>query len=638
MDRLKKYGIRLQKLLQKCPLLGSAGSRRAVLYIFDFLCFAFVSVLYYFTSARFYPGIKYDARDYVLTSAVLYVFSWLFRRLLGCYRNVWRYTSSSAYAKLIIADSAAALLTVVLMRIIWQYTGLWHPVLISSVSLLMMLFARFTYRLMYKLTHIDEAERPREGVAIVGAGQKGTDLAVALRNNEESKYRPVAFIDARNDKVGSQIQELPVLAENEETFARLKKAGVTTVFLAMNRLDANRAKQLFDTYKGQGFEIKVYDTPVDSNQGRQRDFSIEDLLCRKPVKMHSDETDAYYRGKSVLITGGGGSIGSELCRQLAPMRPKRIIIADIYENGAYDVQQELRQKYGNAPEVCVEIVSVTNRAGLEKLFEMYHPEIVLNAAAHKHVPLMEHNCVEAVFNNVFGTLNTAQLSEKYGVEHFIMVSTDKAVNPTNIMGATKRMCEMIILSMAARSKTVFTATRFGNVLNSAGSVIPLFRRQIAAGGPVTVTNRRVTRYFMTIPEASQLVLQSGAMAKAGELFVLDMGEPVKILDLAENMIKLYGVTGNVEIQEIGLRPGEKLIEELLIKTENLTKTANELIFIETDEPLTESELNARLDKLSRAVESNDDAVARQALHECVPTFREANVVNAEILAQQGESI
>ena len=344
--------------------------------------------------------------------------------------------------------------------------------------------------------------------------------------------------------------------------------------------------------------------------------------------MVDERTNDYYKDKVILITGGGGSIGSELCRQLAKMSPKKIVILDIYENGAYDVQQELKIAYGNKLDLQIEICSITNRKALERVFEKYHPQIIINAAAHKHVPLMEHNCVEAIYNNVFGTQNLVELCEEYGAERFMMVSTDKAVNPTNVMGATKRMCEMIVQSASTHGKVKYSATRFGNVLGSAGSVIPLFRRQIANGGPVTVTDKRIIRYFMTIPEASQLVLQSGAMAKDGELFVLDMGKPVKIYDLAENMIRLSGVHG-VQIIETGLRPGEKLYEELLVKTEELDKTENSMIFIERDTALSEEEISRRLALLQDACDTGDDDMAREALRKAVPTFRKPEEVNRE---------
>lgn len=375
---------------------------------------------------------------------------------------------------------------------------------------------------------------------------------------------------------------------------------------------------------------KTEDLQTNKKKRVVREFEIEELLFRHPVELDDEKTRHYYQNKVVLITGGGGSIGSELCRQIARMQPKSLITLDVYENGAYDIQQELKISYGCSLDLHVKIVSVCDRAGLEQIFRTYHPDILIHAAAHKHVPLMEQNCCEAVKNNVFGTLNVVELSEKYHVGRFMMVSTDKAVNPTNVMGATKRMCEMIVQSrIGNQSGTVYSATRFGNVLGSAGSVVPLFRRQIMNGGPVTVTDKRIVRYFMTIPEASQLVLQSGAMAKNGELFVLDMGRPVRILELAENMIRLSGYEPyrDIEIVETGLRPGEKLYEELLIRTEELDRTENSMIFIERDAPLSPGKLNEKLEILLRAVATEDDECVRQALHRTVPTFHSPEEVN-----------
>ncbi|MBO7525990.1 MAG: polysaccharide biosynthesis protein [Clostridia bacterium] len=398
-------------------------------------------------------------------------------------------------------------------------------------------------------------------------------------------------------------------------------------------MDNEKRKQIYDYYAATGCKIKVYDYPViqQTGSGRRalREFDVEELLFRKPVDMIGEKTVNYYSGKVVMITGGGGSIGSELARQIAKMQPKRLVLLDVYENGVYDVQQELRLTYGKDLDLAVEIVSVTNENGMRKIFERHRPQLVLHAAAHKHVPLMENNCVEAVENNVFGTLTTVDLSIEYDVEHFIMISTDKAVNPTNVMGATKRMCEMIVMSRSTLNKTSFSATRFGNVLGSAGSVIPLFKRQIAKGGPVTVTDKRIIRYFMTIPEASQLVLTSGQMSKNGELFVLDMGKPVRILDLAENIIRLAGFRPyfDIDILETGLRPGEKLYEELLVKTDELKKTDNDLIFIEEDNPVTKEELDEKLSVLRSAVSSGDDATVRRALRKVVPTYRSPEEVN-----------
>lgn len=398
--------------------------------------------------------------------------------------------------------------------------------------------------------------------------------------------------------------------------SELKLRGVHDVVFAVPNMSRTRKLELYELYQNKGFRVKVYDFPsMELPQRRRelRDFRIEDLLMRPQQTLVNEKTKNYYKDKVILITGGGGSIGSEMCRQLCKMGPKQIILLDIYENFAYDLQQGLLFAYKHKIDIRVEIVSITNKRGLAKVFEEYHPDICINAAAHKHVPLMEKNCVEAVENNVFGTLNVLQACETYGCERFMMVSTDKAVNPTNVMGATKRMCEMIMQAYSTNGKVKCSATRFGNVLGSAGSVIPLFKRQIQAGGPVTVTDKRIIRYFMTIPEASQLVLTSGAMAQNGDLFVLDMGQPVKIMDLASNMIKLSGVEG-IKIIETGLRPGEKLYEELLMDSKTLEKTENNLIFIEHEAPVSMEELNVKLNTLRSACDTGLDETVRQAMY------------------------
>ena len=469
-------------------------------------------------------------------------------------------------------------------------------------------------------------------VAIIGAGRVGVSLAEELLNNSEASYLPRCFIDVAKEKVGREIHDIPVYSEDEATFAKLGELEVQEIIFAIPSMEAEKKKKLYNYYKEAGYKLKVYDYPTMYAAGGKRhlrEFDIEELLFRKPIVVADERTNAYYKDKVVLITGGGGSIGSELCRQLAKMKPKKIIILDIYENGAYDVQQELKIAHGNKLDLQIEICSITHKKALNRVFDKYHPQIIINAAAHKHVPLMEHNCIEAIYNNVFGTKNLVDLCEEYHVERFMMVSTDKAVNPTNVMGATKRMCEMIVQSASTHGTVKYSATRFGNVLGSAGSVIPLFKRQIANGGPVTITDKRIIRYFMTIPEASQLVLQSGALAHNGELFVLDMGQSVKIIDLAENMIRLSGVQG-ITVQEIGLRPGEKLFEELLVKTEELDKTDNSMIFIERDTPLSAEEIQQKLEMLKEACDTGDDLIAKETLRKVVPTFKKPEEVNKEV--------
>ena len=379
----------------------------------------------------------------------------------------------------------------------------------------------------------------------------------------------------------------------------------------------------------------IYQNSREKKQSRViPDFNIEDLLFRNEIEVIDSATREFYKGKTILVTGGGGSIGSELVRQIAICEPKKLILFDIYENNAYDVEQELLRKYGNTPAFVVEIGSVRDRARLEAVFSAYRPDIVFHAAAHKHVPLMEHSNCEAIKNNVFGTYNTADMAEKYGTKKFILISTDKAVNPTNIMGASKRMCEMIVQCRVG-GNTAFSAVRFGNVLGSNGSVIPLFKQQIMSGGPITIADKRIIRYFMTIPEASGLVMQAGAMAKSGELFVLDMGKPVRIYELAENMIKLCGLTPHrdIDIIETGLRPGEKLYEELLIKTESLLKTQKDLIFIEKDSPPTREEVEKKIailrQALTQAERDIESSLIVEALMQVVPTFHTPDEVNAK---------
>lgn len=582
------------------------------------------------------------------------------------YQQIWRYGGIQCYIRLLLTDAAAF---IVELLVEWPLAYLLNVKAVSFARLLslacMNLLAALAMRMMYRYAFKCGREDTRMGhflrgllrifagedlvhrsveadqkikIAIIGAGQVGVNLAEELMANANANYVPRCFVDCDPEKAGRSIHGIPVFMESEETLQQLRNHEVQEVVFAIPNISDEKKKNLYTLYINEGYKVKVYDFPVMQTAGKKRylrEFDVEELLFRKPINISDTKTHAYYKGKVVLITGGGGSIGSELCRQLAKMSPRQIIILDIYENGAYDIQQELKIAYGQELDLQIEICSITNKQALRRVFERYHPQIVINAAAHKHVPLMEKNCVEAVYNNVFGTIHLVELCEVYNVERFMMVSTDKAVNPTNVMGATKRMCEMIVQSASTWGNVVYSATRFGNVLGSAGSVIPLFKRQIASGGPVTLTDKRIIRYFMTIPEASQLVLQSGPMAKNGELFVLDMGQPVKILELAENMIRLSGAQG-IEIRETGLRPGEKLYEELLVKTEELDKTENSLIFIEKDTPLSKDEIQERIEKLRSAVESGIDEEVRRTLKIVVPTYHSPEEVNA--LAEQSEEM
>ena len=596
----------------------------------------------------------------IVANSVLAFGSIFVARLIGnVYRQIWRYGGIQCYIRLLIADAGGAVFFTLLeyiFDVLTPFKRLTFSIMVAlmSVDLLLALAMRMMYRYCFKfgnetslkgrvlrfllknfagitLKKTDDSSKIK--IAIVGAGKTGVSLAEDLMNNLASPYLPRLFIDTNDEKIGREIHDIPVISKNEPISEIIKEYKIQEIVIAIPSATAARKKELYDFYKQFGCKIKNYDYPTVQTVGAKpslREFDIEDLLFRKQIQVVDENTKAYFKNKVVLITGGGGSIGSELCRQLAKMNPKQVVILDIYENGVYDVQQELKLIYKNELDLEVEIASITDRQAMRMVFEKYHPQIVINAAAHKHVPLMENNCLEAVKNNVFGTKIVLELCEEFGAERFMMVSTDKAVNPTNVMGATKRMCEMIVQGYSTRGHLKCSCTRFGNVLGSAGSVIPLFKRQISAGGPITLTDKRIIRYFMTIPEASQLVLQSGAMADNGELFVLDMGQPVKILDLAKNMIELSGVQ-NIEIIETGLRPGEKLYEELLVGGNNLDTTDNELIFIEREEPISFEEMEQKLEVLRNACEQGDNDLVREALHSVVPTFKAPEEVNKNAL-------
>lgn len=619
--------------------------------LYDAVIFVFVAWLLLVMYSGDYP-LTWPVRALHTGLALVCIFG--ARLAGGIYKQIWRYGGIQCYIRLILTDGVAFLLFFLLGRIpAKQYEIVFVRALsISALNLLGALAIRMFYRYAYKCGNNEsplgrllmrglklvagydmkgESDVHRIRVAIIGAGRVGVSLAEELMNNPTAVYLPRCFVDVSPEKVGREIHNLPVFSDDEHVFTKLREQDIQEIVFAIPNADTAKKKALFERYKQTGCRLMVYDYPTMQSAGGKRhlrEFDIEELLFRKQLTVVDERTQAYYRGKVVLITGGGGSIGSELCRQLAMMQPKQIIILDIYENGAYDLQQELAIAYKGKLDLRVEIASITNRRAMKRVFEAYHPQIVINAAAHKHVPLMENSCIEAIENNVFGCKVVVELCETYGAERFMMVSTDKAVNPTNVMGATKRMCEMIVQSASKTGRVKYSCTRFGNVLGSAGSVIPLFKRQIAAGGPITLTDRRIIRYFMTIPEASQLVLTSGAMASNGELFVLDMGQPIKILDLAENMIRLSGVQ-DIEIIETGLRPGEKLYEELLVTTEKLDKTDNDLIFIERDEPLDATAIDEKLALLREACESEDNQQAKEALRAAVPTFRTPEEVNCE---------
>ncbi len=557
------------------------------------------------------------------------------RILLKVYKPVWRYATTKAYLRLSLADFIAGVVFVAIGLVIPQVSlGFVCTLVLYMANLLLVLFSRFLYQVYYafRAKNADTVNNKIK-IAIVGAGNVGANLAEELLRNPRAHYVPLCFIDKDTEKAGSSIEGINIILEDEHIVDKISKMDIQEIIIAIPDADTYEKTRLYNLYRETGCKVKIYDYPFsaktqESGKRSLREFQIEDLLFRVAIKVKSDRTVSFYANKTILVTGGGGSIGSELCRQIAKLSPKKLVIVDIYENNAYDIQQELIRKYGDSLKLEVYIASVRDVKRMDQIFRDVRPQLVFHAAAHKHVPLMQVSGCEAIKNNVMGTYNVANLAEKYGVEKFLLVSTDKAVNPTNIMGASKRVCEMVI-QCRNDSKTEFTAVRFGNVLGSNGSVIPLFRRQIEAGGPVTITDKRIIRYFMTIPEAVGLVMETCCIAKNGELFVLDMGKPVKIIDLAETLIKMSGFEPyvDIDIEEIGLRPGEKLYEELLMKTEELDKTENELIFIERDKGLTREEVEIKLSILNKAVENESSIL--DAIRATVPTYHDPEEVNAK---------
>lgn len=554
------------------------------------------------------------------------------------YRCIWRYANVSAYLRLVICDvlAGAVFLLAGMIYKPFGFSVTYHLVL-SMTVLILTLCSRFLYQRLYAVREIRMDERSesageqnhRINAVIIGAGNVGAALAESLQRNPKAHYKPYCFVDLDADKIGNEVNGLRVYADDDRIVDRIRSMPVQEIIVALPELSPAKKDEIYEKFRKTDCKVKLYDYSMTEPRGASiREFRIEDLLFRDSISIANDRTADFYTDKTVLVTGGGGSIGSELCRQIAKQKPRKLVILDIYENNAYDIQQELLRTCCGQLNLEVVIASVRDEKRMEDIFAAVRPQIVIHAAAHKHVPLMEHSPCEAIKNNVFGTYNCANLAEKYGVEKFLLISTDKAVNPTNVMGASKRLCEMVI-QCRTDSKTEFAAVRFGNVLGSNGSVIPLFRKQIERGGPVTLTDKRIIRYFMTIPEAVQLVLEAGAMAKNGELFVLDMGKPVKILDLAENMIRMEGYIPyqDIDIVEIGLRPGEKLYEELLMQSETLTKTENDLIFVEHDRPLSREKMEKNLAILRKAGEEGTPEAVYSAIRATVPTYKTPDEVN-----------
>ena len=488
---------------------------------------------------------------------------------------------------------------------------------------------RLSYRVVISLFG-NHSKKAAKRIMIVGAGTSGSVILKEMTTSSLVNGCVVCFVDDDKNKAGKFLNGVPVAGNRNDIPRLAEEYKIDEIYIAIPSASAKERKAIIEICRETGCQVKILPGIYQLINGevsiaKLRNVEIEDLLGRDPIRVNLDEIMGYVSGKVVLVTGGGGSIGSELCRQVASHGPKQLIIFDIYENNAYDIQLELKEKYPDL-DLVVLIGSVRNTHRIETVFEKYRPDIVYHAAAHKHVPLMEDSPNEAIKNNVFGTYKTAKAADKYGTSRFVLISTDKAVNPTNIMGASKRMCEMVVQMMNARSKTDFVAVRFGNVLGSNGSVIPLFKKQIEQGGPVTVTHPDIIRYFMTIPEAVSLVLQAGAYAKGGEIFVLDMGEPMKILDLAKNLIRLSGYTPDVDIPIVftGLRPGEKLYEELLMNEEGMQDTPNKLIHIGKPIEFDMERFEGQLEELYSIANQDGDGI-REDVMRIVTTYHPKNI-------------
>jgi len=560
----------------------------------------------------------------------------IFTAVFLCFRlydKMWRYADIEDFFYAGIASLTANLVFMSFTMIIGtDENRLNYGARIYIIMSLLSTFLTFIFRLVYRLNKIIErkntSNKNRRRLMIVGGGEGAATVLSELAKSPENEYVPICLVDDDPEKIGRRIGGVKIEGSTYDIPEICEREDIEVILFTISQINLADKKRILDICAKTHLEVKiipnVYGLIKDgaSITSKIRQVEVEDLLGREPIVFDTEKYGAYITGQTVLVTGGGGSIGSELCRQIAKLSPKKLIILDIYENNAYEIQQELIRQYHEKLNLDTQIASVRDKRKLDYLFSQNKIDVIFHAAAHKHVPLMETTPEEAVKNNVFGTLNLVLLADKYHVKKFVQISTDKAVNPTNIMGATKRICEMIVQTMDKQSETKFVAVRFGNVLGSNGSVIPLFKEQIQEGGPVTVTHPDIIRFFMTIPEAVSLVLTAGGLAKGGEIFILDMGEPVKILTLAENLIRLSGFKPyeDIPIEFTGLRPGEKLYEEILLNEEGMKKTANKKIFIGKPIELDTEKFHEKLIELKKVALKNDKDGIDKLIAEIVPTF------------------
>lgn len=600
----------------------------------------FINIAYLFSFiVRFDFNIPNDyVQSYIRMLPIILLSYIIPLALFKMYKSLWSNASIDEFVKGLIGCIIGCVINFIYNNI--GNRNLPNSIVILSAILIyvMVVGIRLSYRIYRRIIVYGklDVKNAKKRVLVVGAGSCGhMVISEMYKNKKEVNMVPVGVIDDDKNKIGTFLLGVKVVGNRNDIPRVVEEYNIDTIIIAISKTSPKKKKEIIEICQQTDVEIKIIPGVYEIMGGKlsltqMRDVDIKDLLGRDEVKLDKDGVSSYLNDKVVLVTGGGGSIGSELCRQIANFKPKKLLILDIYENNAYDIQNELKR---NMPEIdqFTIIASVRDKRRLRKVFKEFKPDVVFHAAAHKHVPLMEDNSEEAIKNNVLGTLNVAECADEFNSEKFVLISTDKAVNPTNIMGATKRMCEMIVQAMNKKSRTDYVAVRFGNVLGSNGSVIPLFKKQIKNGGPVTLTHKEIIRYFMLIPEAAQLVLQAGAFAKGGEIFILDMGEPVKIYDLAKKLIKLSGFEPekDIKIEVTGLRPGEKLYEELLMNEEGLTETQNDKIFIGVPSDFEINEIKKNIDELLFVALNEDKEALKKKMKEVVPTFKEPEEVNAE---------
>lgn len=607
-------------------------NRNLLLLIIDILI-----IIAGYIASMIFLSIKVQPISFIKQVGLCIIIYEIFLNVFHMYQNMLHYEVGKDYVKYIIS----AILSVGTITVIAKILGLEYltikmnllsGILIAGVFVMYRLAGRsiLSRKASAKYGNQEKTKVKAKNLLIIGAGMGAREIIITIKNSMRDRYNIIGIIDDNKNKLNHYILGTKVIGTRYEIPRFAKEYDVDEIFFAINKIDAVSRRKILEICQETGVKTRVLPTTeeVIDRQGAMnslRNVQIEDLLGREPIELDNKNIKNLIKDKTVLVTGGGGSIGSELCRQIIKYKPQNLVILDIYENTLYDIERELEADYPTANIKAI-IGSVRDKERLEEVFNKYKPNVVFHAAAHKHVPLMETSPLEAIHNNVFGTYNVVNCADKFGVEKFVLISTDKAVNPTNIMGASKRVCEMIVQTKNKTSKTDFVAVRFGNVLGSNGSVIPLMKKQIEKGGPVTVTHKEITRYFMTIPEAVQLILQAVTYAKGGEIFVLDMGEPVKIYDLAVSLIRLMGYEPNVDIPIIitGLRPGEKLYEELLMAEEGLVSTKHDKIFITQPMHLEEKELNEKLYELGNIKYNEDYSIekVKEVMANVVPTYHE----------------